>query len=922
MNSRENGVSGGACGTDPEPSAASTLVANRTSQPTRAESTIGGARSLAQAVAIILAGSALGLAGAAFAAPAERRAVSESDARGLRQIIVTAQRRTENLQDVPITIQAFTDRTLAELNVKTFDDLVAHLPNVTSPGNGPGQSYIYMRGLSSGGSAGTQSSGSTGGFPNVAIYLDDQSAQLPGRNLDVYAADLERIEVLEGPQGTLFGAGAEAGVIRYITNKPVLDRTEGNVTAGYGVTAHGDPNSNLSAVLNLPLIDHKMALRAVIYDDSRGGYIDNVPATFTRRNSDIGIHYANYPAVNGQCPDGRPHASYCVPPNSPVINNYNIAQRAINPASYKGGRAELLYKLNDDWDILVTQMYQNLDTQGVFYQQPNASDGQPLAPLEVTLFNPSYDKDRFENTAWTIEGRIGAIKAIYTGSYLDRHVDQVGDYTNYARGVYADYYQCHGAEANHGLTAVCYSPSSTWRERERNTHQSDEIRLSTPNDWRTRAILGAFYEDFSIQDQTQWYFKTLPACTSTVTAGCLTDVAPVPGATTAGAPPPNDSTAFFEDIQRGYRQYAFFGSVDFDLMPKILTATAGTRYYHFDNRETGMSVSGFGCYEAGPAPCASEGATNMDAEHLRSSYSGFTSRANITWHIGSDALLYYTWSQGFRPGGFNQASSCHALGTAYNNFCTPLRYTSDRLTNNELGWKTQFLDHRVQWDGAVYQENWNNVQVDFFDPGQLGNLLFFTNGPNYRIHGLETTLSVRVAGGLIGYAGASWNRSQQTNSPFLIANDPSLLQNPTAAADFGKPITAFQNPYGPVGSPSANSPPMQFNVRLRYEFSIDGGRAFVQASAMHTGHSFTQAGSNPSLAAAGAINTTFLRFEDPAYSLFDASAGIDTGAWHAEVYASNLTNKIVSVFTSTGQFIEAQAVIRPRVIGIDLGFRF
>ncbi len=121
-------------------------------------------------------------------------------------------------------------------------------------------------------------------WPNVAIYLDNQSGQLPNRNLDIYAADLNRIEVLEGPQGTLFGAGAEAGAIRYITNEPKLDVTEGNVTAGYGVTTHGNPNSNATAVLNLPLIADTLAVRGVIYNDSRGGYIDNVPATFTRKN--------------------------------------------------------------------------------------------------------------------------------------------------------------------------------------------------------------------------------------------------------------------------------------------------------------------------------------------------------------------------------------------------------------------------------------------------------------------------------------------------------------------------------------------------------------------------------------------------------------------------------------------------------------
>src|SRR6202142_339311 len=203
-------------------------------------------------------------------------ATAEAGSDALQEITVTAQRRNQSMQDVPISMQAFTSQTLQQLNISTFDDYIKYLPNVTSANNGPGQSEVFMRGLSAGSQA-SQGSAATGLFPNVAIYLDNQSGQLPNRNLDIYAADINRIEVLEGPQGTLFGAGAEAGAIRYITNEPKLDVTEGNVTAGYGVTAHGNPNSNLTAVLNLPLIPAPMAVRAVIYNDSRGGYINNVP---------------------------------------------------------------------------------------------------------------------------------------------------------------------------------------------------------------------------------------------------------------------------------------------------------------------------------------------------------------------------------------------------------------------------------------------------------------------------------------------------------------------------------------------------------------------------------------------------------------------------------------------------------------------
>ena len=329
-------------------------------------------------------------------------------------------------------LDAGADRqTLQQLNIQTFDDYIKYLPNVTTANNGPGQNEVFMRGLSAGSQA-SQGSGSTGLWPNVAIYLDNQSGQLPNRNLDIYAADLNRIEVLEGPQGTLFGAGAEAGAIRYITNEPKLDVTEGNVTAGYGITASGNPNTSATAVLNLPLIEGSMAVRGVIYNDSRGGYIDNVPATFTRKNTDIGIYHAYLlPNAKGICPNGQPpgggaYGGYCVPPGSEVINNNNVTGNAINPVTYQGIRVEALYKFTDDWNALLSQTYQNMNAQGVFYQQPNTSDGAPLPPLEVTLFNPAYDKDKFESTASTVNGKFGALKAVYTGGYLVSNVDQVG----------------------------------------------------------------------------------------------------------------------------------------------------------------------------------------------------------------------------------------------------------------------------------------------------------------------------------------------------------------------------------------------------------------------------------------------------------------------------------------------------------------
>jgi iron complex outermembrane recepter protein len=870
---------------------------------------------LSYAIAAVLGGGTFGPAVAANSTDAN--AANDQ----IQEITVTAQRRSENVQDVPIAIQALTGETLAQLNVTNFDELVRYLPNVTGSSAGPGQTQIFMRGLSVG-NQGTQSGGSINGFPNVAIYLDEQSGQLPGRNLDVYAADMERVEVLEGPQGTLFGAGAQAGVIRYITNKPKMNVTEGSVTAGYSATAGGDPNSDVTAVINLPLIADTLAVRGVIYSDRRGGYINNVFSTITRRPSDLSTHYANYPTGCGSNSTPASSTPCQPPPGSPVINNSSLVGNAINPVTYQGLRVSALWDIRDDWNALLTQSYQDINAQGVFYQMPNSSDGVPLPQQSVTLFNPSYNKDKFENTALTVNGQIGVLKAVYAGAYLIRNISQQQDYTNYARGLYADYYQCHGPEPTNGLKSTCYSPSTTWNETERNTHQSHEIRLSTPDDWRMRGIVGAFWEELQIDDQLNWAYKTLPACSASEAFGCLTNVAPPPGATVNNPATRNDNTAFFNDVQRGYRQTAFFTSLDFDLIPKVLTLTAGTRYYRFVNTEKGAVVGSFGCYEAGPGPCLAS-ATNIDAEDLHTVYKGFKSRANLTWHFLPDALVYYTWSQGFRPGAFNRSSGCYipdAQGTSL--YCSPLSYASDNLTNNELGWKTEFFGHRLQWNGALYQEDWNNVQVAFFDPGVLGNVGFGTNGPNYRIRGVETSFVAVLTEGLTAQGGASWNSSTQTNSPYLVANNPALLATPVGKAEFGQPITSVQSPYGPIGGPSANSPPLQFNARLRYQWTMDSYNAFAQLGATHTAHSFTQSSVNPTLSAGSNVSTTLLRFENPPITQYDLSVGVAKDAWTAEFFAENLTDVIKSTYTSTNQFVPAETITRPRLLGLKIGFKF
>ena len=865
----------------------------------------------------------------ADAAPAATAASSDT----LQTVIVTAQRREQNIQDVPITIQAMTGKTLQSLNVQTFADYVKYLPNVSTGSQGPGMGTLFMRGLSTG-VLGTQGQGSVGLFPNVAVYLDDQSELLPGRDLDVYAVDLERIEVLEGPQGTLFGAGAQAGVVRFITNKPKLNTFEADATAGYGVTAGGDPNTNVNATFNFPLLQDKLAARVVIFNDRRGGYIDNQPAYFARGSQDLGIA----DGIGG-----------VVPTNSVVINNYQIAASNINPLTYNGIRGELLFKVNDDWSVLLSQMYQNMDAEGVFYEMPFGAEGagltnpggvpiggQPLPAYSVNLFNPSYDKDKFENTALTVSGKMGPLSLVYSGAYLDRHIDQTLDYTNYARGRYGYYYQCAGYSSKNPAAGQCYSPSSVWRDTEHDTHVSQELRLSTPQDWRLRGLVGLFYEDYKIYDDTQWMYKSVPTCSPTgLQSNCFLPIQPWQDSPTnnAGLQPQD---GFFDDFQRTFIQHAAYTSISFDVLPQKLTITGGVRYFHMYNSELGGDVGSFYCKIFSPsaltnypivngsyAPCGTNGLPDVGKSPYGTDFSkqdphtltesGMRGRGDIEYHVTPDILVYYTYSQGFRPGGFNRGSSNHLPdASGVNQYGTPKTYLSDNLTNNEVGWKTMWFNHRLEVNGAIYQENWSNAQVSFFCPQcGLGNLTYNTNGPDYQVKGVELQVAANVWQGLSVNGAAAWNSGELKNSPALIGNIPGT-------ASFGKPLSTFyvkgvatpiQDVYGAQGSPLANSPPFEASFRARYDWEWGTYLPYVQLGMQHQSHS---------LSASGNVEA----YDQPAWTTYDLSAGVAKDNWTVSLMGTNITNTNKSLFTTSRQFILTETPMRPRVIELTIGYDF
>jgi iron complex outermembrane recepter protein len=869
------------------------------------------------------------------------------------EVIITANRREENLQDVPITVQVITGNELKELNAATTYDLLKYTPNVSYSGNGPGTGNVFIRGLAAFGS-GNQSQSTTAPFPNVALYLDDESMQFPARNNDVYLVDMERVEVLEGPQGTLFGGGAQAGAIRYITNKPKLDVTSGELNAGYGTTAGGDPNSNLNAVLNLPLIADTLAVRAVVFSDHQGGYISNVPGT-------IG-YLPNSPQVLAGV--------------NPMANNASLLQNNTNPVNYEGARLSALYKINDDWNVLLQQNYQDMRAEGYFYAYPLASDDRALQPYQITAFTPAYTKDRYESTAWTLDGKVDDLRIVYTGSYMVRHIEGQQDYSNYLRNVNGLAYGCVGPGAEwfndrnfpgppprglQGTKLTCYPPVANWEDTAANKHTSHELRISTNPASRIRGLVGVYWEKFVIDDEMNFNYLVIPQCdpanlASALTGGaaCLSAVGPVPGSfATDPSLRVGENDAFGEDAQRGYKQTAEFASIDFDLIPKTLTLTGGTRHYHYDEFEEGSewyseTTSNLILNHANGA-CTTPAVPTVCGFlfNLSKSESGYRSRGNLTWRITPDMMAYYTFSQGFRPGGFNRSIGTQNgipflqplapyAAAANNNYQyeVPAGYNSDNLINNEVGFRSEFLDHHVLFNLSAYDMKWENSQVPLYGT-PLSGTIFIVNGASYNIKGFEAQLVARITAGLSLQGSSSVNAPMQSSAPCLRSvgvdpTDPATANNPTPKGQCITQIDGapYSNPFAPLGSRPPFSPPWQFNLRARYDWAARDYKPFAWVGASHIASMSNEPASFPSGNAAnenpttGYPTTTLLRYQVPGYTTYDGALGVAKNDWAVQLQGHNLSNAYGPTNISSGQYIKAEIPLRPRVITFLIGYRF
>ncbi len=682
---------------------------------------------------------------------------------GLQEVIVTAQKRVENAQDVPITVTALDTRALEQLNVQNFNDYAQALPQLAYQTSAPGFSQIHMRGISS-----DNNPNHSGPLPTVGMYLDEQPITTIQGPLDLHVYDIARVEVLTGPQGTLYGASSEAGTVKLVTNKPEIGRFK----AGYDVQgndqSHGGAGGIAEGFVNVPIND-MMALRLVGWAEHDSGYIDNVKGTLTYPSSGF------------------------------TLDNATIARNHYNSVDTSGGRAQLRIDIADSWTITPQLMAQKSRWGGIFAQEDLgpvglAAEGNvPIPDLSVRHFYPEGGDDAWTDAALTVEGKVGNFDVTYAGAFLKRDDHTPSDYSDYSLGynAYASY----------------WPPNSTQRILGMDHYQmwSNELRVSTPKDLPVRAVVGGFAQR-QTHDISQQYIITGLNPTYWVGYGTAN---PVP------------DTWWWTDEQRVNRDYALFTEATWDIL-KNLSITGGERRFRYDNTLTGFYGFGLGTNLSGYSSTGQDNCTvfvpfrgapcydlvDANGGPKRSEGDGWTPKVSLAWKIDEFRMVYITYSEGFRPGGINRIGSLAP-------------YTADFLKNYEIGWKTTWFDNHLRFNGAVFMENWDNFQFSFLGPNSV---TVVANSPSARANGFETEFEWAAAQGLVISGGAAYTNAYLTQ---YYCGAADLLNKPVTTC----PSAADPNPpQAPEGQQLPSTPRLKADLTARYSFPLPNAswQGFVQ----------------------------------------------------------------------------------------------
>ncbi len=764
-------------------------------------------------LALLLASTSLAGAAPALAASAAAAAAPASGGTEIAEIIVTSEKRSESLQKAPMSIQALDAKKLDQLNVTNFQDYVKYMPSVSFQTAAPNQTTVYMRGIASG-----QEGNHSGPLPSVGSYLDEQPITTIGGTIDIHVYDIARVEVLPGPQGTLYGASSEAGTLRIITNKP----STSGFSAGYDLeantVAHGAQGYVAEGFVNIPL-SSKAAIRLVAFDERDAGYIDNVPGT-------------------------RPFKT-----SGATINNTASVANNINKVEVYGGRAALKYDINDSWTVMPTLVAQDTRAPGVFGYNPAIGD------LKVNRFQPDSDHDRWLQAAMNITGKIGRFDLTYSGGYFTRSVDALSDYTDYSVAYDARYGSGYYWRDAHGN--FLNSPQQEIIGKDRFEKGSNELRIASPSTDRFRIIAGLFQER-----QTHWIIQDY------VIQGFGSATFGNPGTLHSLAVPGWNNTIWLTDQNRIDRDEAAFAEASFDITPK-LTVTGGIRGYHYKNTLVGFygfsayydELTGYGSgmgYDSATGTLnshclAGQSFRNAPCVNINKTVSGSgeTHKVNLNYKINGDALVYLTYSTGYRPGGVNRSGSAGP-------------YQADSLANYEFGWKTEWLDRSLHVNGSIYDEEWNKFQFSFLGPNSL---TIVENAPSARVLGIESSIDWRATEALTLSFNGAYNHATLTQN-FCGTDLTTNTLIATCANSAALAIKGQQLPFTPA---------FKGNITARYTFPLFGWNAHAQAAVLYQTKNYAALRTADN-AAQGIM---------PAFTTADFSFGVEKEHKTAELFIKN-----------------------------------
>lgn len=867
------------------------------------------------------------------------------------EIVVTATKRSENAQDVPVAVQALGTEELENLGVDNFSDYLVQMPNVTAGGGGPGQSTIYIRGVAST-TPNLTTAGVAGLAPNVALYLDEQPLSQPGRNLDVYAVDLERIEVLPGPQGTLFGASSQAGTIRLITNKPRLGELTGFVNSAVSTTRGGDESYKIEGGINLPVGD-RAALRVVGYYDRQGGYIDNIAGTQTLRDSArfrpasairengtvVGANRAGFQSdpVSRAALDNTDTQD---PGNATTFlaaSNANLVENNFNDTTYAGFRASGLVEFSDDWRLTVGVASQWIDSEGVFFEDPD------LGEYKVQRYEADEIDDDFINFNWTLEGRLGFLEMLYTGAYTKRDTKQRIDYTDYLFiGQYLPYYLCDSTvsypsyNASYGGVAnvpfgTCQAPNLYVSSVSQTDVFTQELRFNTPADKRIRATVGAFYSDLQLDERNDFNYPGNVNANVFGSGGGFSPNFPFMTGFTSDPGPFSAETIFRNDVRRTDKQWGIFGEAAFDVVPDVLTLKFGARYYDVKVDLEGSANSSF-CNSF--QPDANAFGTDISDQYNGDGSYTFRNTCNTARHI--------TYTQGQSVADIRAIDPALSLSQAtaiFNALSAP-----DKAETNGFIFKgtVSFTPTEDLLFYATYSEGFRpgllnrpggrvnaagtftvpfEVETDEVTNYELGwkmllagrDLQFNGNIFQVDIKNLQTTVFDPTITNLFFSANAADARVRGIEGDLIFA--PSSVPGLTVTSAFSFLDTEITNvliPTGDVtlGTDLAFAPSFQGNIRARYEWDLGGDlTAHVMPQVTHSASSRSDILDNSAV-------------QLDSWTMVSASAGVSTDKWKVELFADNLFDTH-AVTSANGTFdVIRLTPTRPRTLGIRVGYDF